>query len=108
MVCEHSRWKGRERNGKEWKGRGKEWKGMGRESALASAPQNKGSRLSKDWTLSSENFSFAEAKGIPPPLIQAEAEKFRDHWIAKPGKDGVKLDWDATWRTWVAKACEWG
>lgn len=26
---------------------------------------------------------------------------FRDYWIAKPGKEGVKLDWTATWRNWV-------
>lgn len=28
-------------------------------------------------------------------------DRFRDHWAAKPGKDGVKLDWAATWRNWV-------
>lgn len=73
----------------------------------APAPPKRGTRLSADWTLSPENLSFAEAKGIPPAKIAVEAQKFRDHFIAKPGKDGVKLDWDATWRTWVAKACEW-
>ena len=30
-------------------------------------------------------------------------ENFRDYWIAKPGKDGCKLDWLATWRSWVRK-----
>lgn len=28
------------------------------------------------------------------------AEDFRDYWVAKPGKDGAKLDWLATWRRW--------
>ena len=28
-------------------------------------------------------------------------EQFKDYWCAKPGKDGVKLDWQATWRNWV-------
>lgn len=28
---------------------------------------------------------------------------FRDHWLAKPGKDGRKSDWPATWRTWVRR-----
>lgn len=27
--------------------------------------------------------------------------RFSDFWIAKPGKEGVKLDWLATWRNWV-------
>lgn len=26
---------------------------------------------------------------------------FRDYWIARPGREGVKLDWFATWRNWV-------
>src|SRR5690606_5759602 len=28
---------------------------------------------------------------------------FIDYWTAKPGKDGVKLDWEATWRNWVRR-----
>lgn len=39
------------------------------------------------------------------PDLPAEtvAQVFRDHWLSKPGKDGRKLDWPATWRVWVAK-----
>ncbi len=37
-----------------------------------------------------------------PDLSPAETwDRFRDHWAAKAGKDGVKLDWLATWRNWV-------
>lgn len=37
-----------------------------------------------------------------PDLRPAEVwESFRDHWAAKPGKDGRKIDWFATWRNWV-------
>lgn len=28
---------------------------------------------------------------------------FKDFWIAKAGKDGAKLNWQATWRNWVRK-----
>ena len=28
-------------------------------------------------------------------------KRFRDYWIAAPGRGGVKLDWLATWRNWV-------
>lgn len=48
------------------------------------------------------------------PLPEPDAEQgidrrkellsFRDYWTAKPGKDGVKLDWQATWRNWARKA----
>lgn len=30
-------------------------------------------------------------------------ETFRDYWRAKAGKEGVKLDWEATWRNWVRR-----
>jgi hypothetical protein len=33
-----------------------------------------------------------------------ETERFRDHWTSKPGKDGRKLDWVATWRNWMRTA----
>jgi len=35
---------------------------------------------------------------------KSETEKFRDYWRAKPGKDGRKLDWPATWRNWMRTA----
>jgi hypothetical protein len=28
---------------------------------------------------------------------------FADYWRAKPGKDGVKSDWLATWRNWIRR-----
>lgn len=37
----------------------------------------------------------------PDVDLELETEKFRDFWAAKPGKDGTKLDWDATWRNWI-------
>ena len=37
----------------------------------------------------------------PDLVVDTVAEMFRDHWIAKPGKEGRKLDWLATWRNWV-------
>lgn len=35
----------------------------------------------------------------------AELEKFRDHHV---GKGTLAADWQATWRTWVSKAVEFG
>lgn len=40
----------------------------------------------------------------PEVDLELETEKFRDFWAAKPGKDGTKLDWDATWRNWIRNA----
>lgn len=33
-----------------------------------------------------------------------ETARFRDHWVAKAGKEGRKLDWIATWRNWMRTA----
>ena len=32
--------------------------------------------------------------------VRTEAAKFRDHWVAKAGRDATKTDWLATWRNW--------
>lgn len=59
-----------------------------------------GTRLPDDWKLSPEWAAWA--KGKRPDLDAAEqGEKFADHWHAKPGKDGRKTDWLATWRNWI-------
>jgi uncharacterized protein YdaU (DUF1376 family) len=61
----------------------------------------RGSRLS--LTALPDNWkAFCEHKR--KDLVPAETfDRFRDYWIAIPGKDGEKLDWFATWRNWVRK-----
>lgn len=60
----------------------------------------RGSRLQHDWVLPDDWKAWAES--CRPDLKIAEvAEQFKDYWVARPGKDGVKLDWQATWRNWV-------
>lgn len=66
----------------------------------------KGSRLSASWSPTAEDTTYAKDCGLSQSQIDSEAANFRDYWIAKAGKDGVKLDWPATWRTWVRRYCE--
>lgn len=35
--------------------------------------------------------------------LRAEHRKFGDYWAAQPGAKGRKVDWNATWRNWIAK-----
>lgn len=65
-----------------------------------SAKSPRGSALSADWTLPDDWKAWAE-KERPELDAQTVADSFRDYWIAKPGKDGRKSDWLATWRNWV-------
>jgi len=58
------------------------------------------SRLLPDWQASSVLREWA-VKERPDLDIEVTISKFRDHWTAKPGIAGRKLDWDATFRNWV-------
>lgn len=60
----------------------------------------RGSRLANDWVLPEDWKAWAD-KERPDLNAKQVAEQFKDFWCAKPGKDGVKLDWQATWRNWV-------
>jgi hypothetical protein len=66
----------------------------------APQPDPKGSRLPADWILPDEWRAWAqkERADLDPDKV---AESFRDFWVGKPGKDGRKADWFATWRNWI-------
>lgn len=72
--------------------------------ASPSAPPAKdaarGSRLPDDWTLPADWQTWAERER-PDLDPESTAERFRDFWLGKVGKDGRKADWQATWRNWV-------
>lgn len=57
-------------------------------------------RLPTDWVLPDdwEEWARTERPDLDPTSV---ACSFRDYWVAKPGKDGRKTDWLATWRNWV-------
>lgn len=77
---------------------GMEGNGKEKEKELKS-PQ-RGSRLANDFVLTKDWILFCEQQR--PDLKPVEVfEQFKDYWCSKPGKDGVKLDWQATWRNWV-------
>lgn len=66
----------------------------------------KGSRLEGDWQPSTEDRQAAATIGFTVQQADAEFEKFRDYWLAKPGQAGVKLDWAATLRNWLRTSAE--
>jgi hypothetical protein len=69
----------------------------------AQAPAAKATRLTADWTLPDtfRSFVLAERSDVDPDF---EAAKFRDYWLGVAGKQGTKLDWEATWRNWIRRA----
>jgi uncharacterized protein YdaU (DUF1376 family) len=78
---------------------------QGQEQGIAGAipkakADAKGSNLPVDWQPSPDDERFCRQER-PDLSITATADRFRDHWIAKPGAAGRKTDWSATWRNWV-------
>lgn len=65
----------------------------------------RGTRLPTDWVLPDEWREFAKTeKGWTDHDVSAEANEFRDYWVALGGAKGVKTDWLATWRNWVRRS----
>jgi len=74
--------------------------------AKAPAKANKGTRLATDWKLPAAYGNWALEKGLSRERVLTEAERFRNYWVAKSGRDAAKLDWEATWRNWILKAVD--
>lgn len=72
----------------------------------SSGARKRATRLANDWWPTGENVEYALAKGLSLNRVNLEAEKFRNHWTAKSGRDAAKMDWDATWQNWILRALE--
>lgn len=66
-------------------------------------PRKRGERLPAEFIPAEKSRATIIAE-FPNLDLRREHAKFVDYWTAKPGKDGVKLDWDATWRNWMRRA----
>lgn len=67
----------------------------------APAGDPRGSRLPTGWYATSELRTYAEAQGFTAEGVDGIEEDFRLYWISKAGKDARKVDWNATFMTWV-------
>jgi uncharacterized protein YdaU (DUF1376 family) len=77
------------------------------ETVIDAAPKGtaKAKRLSPDWQLPKAWGEWTlESMGWGESSVRLEAEKFKDYWIAKGGREACKLDWEATWRNWCRSA----
>ena len=67
---------------------------------------DKGHRLPDDWILPKAAGEWAMAEGLSRDQVLREAERFKDYWHSKPGREALKTDWAATWRNWIRKAVD--
>ncbi len=66
----------------------------------------RGTRLDPSWHPSPESVARLRTKHKVDPL--GSLERFQNYWIAKAGKDAVKLDWERTFATWVDRDAGYG
>ena len=66
---------------------------------------SKATRLPADWALPKKYGEWAlnEFPLWDAEFVRKVATIFRNHWVAKSGKDAAKLDWFATWQNWCLK-----
>jgi hypothetical protein len=79
----------------------KKQESLEKEDVGTSLQKKRGARLADDWFLPMDWGQWAVSEGWTSEQVKAEAEKFKDYWISKPGAAAVKLDWQATWRNWI-------
>jgi hypothetical protein len=82
----------------------REQEGEGKGERRTSAPR--AHRLPNDFAL--PNDWITAAQEIRPDWTRLQQITdvfaiFRDHWLAKSGKDAAKTDWLATWRNWCRR-----
>ena len=68
-------------------------------------PKSKATRIPVDFQVTEAHREWAQEEGLASPDLHVEA--FRDYWLAKAGKDGLKADWDAAFRTWMRHEKKW-
>lgn len=85
---------------------GREGKGKEGLDAAQGAATTRGYRLPNDWVLPKPwgEWALEEFKTWTPDVVRVEADKFRDFWCSKAGREAAKLDWQATWRNWCRNA----
>lgn len=80
---------------------------QGTEGNKETAPRltrTRGTRIPEDFAVTEAHRKWAKEQGLPSP--DSEVDHFRDYWLAKAGKNAVKLDWDLTFKNWLRNAAQ--
>jgi hypothetical protein len=73
---------------------------VGAPSPAKPTPDRRGTRIPEDFTVTASMRRWATGN-VPSLDVETHTANFIDFWIAKPGKDGRKLDWARTWQRWM-------
>lgn len=73
---------------------------------LTAPRKARGARIPEDFALTPDMREWAHRSGMSHLDIDGITDNFRDYWTAETGAKATKLDWIATWRTWVRREAE--
>lgn len=62
-------------------------------------------QVPEDFTLSDRLIAWGETEGFSVAAMVGQIPQFVDHWTSK---GETRKDWDATFRTWMRNARQWG
>jgi hypothetical protein len=65
--------------------------------------ERRATRLPATFEITEEMSQWFERQNFAVD-INLETENFKDYWNAKAGADALKLDWVATWRSWIRRS----
>jgi uncharacterized protein YdaU (DUF1376 family) len=71
---------------------------------LVLSKEKRGTRLPPDFVPDVTGWNLAQELGYNTQMAQGEFDNFLDYWRSVPGAKGLKLDWQATFRTWIRRA----
>jgi hypothetical protein len=60
----------------------------------------KGQKVPDEW----KAWARSNFPSVEPYRFSTEVRKFEDYWPAQPGRAGIKIDWELTWRNWLRNA----
>lgn len=69
-------------------------------------PRKRGTRIPEPFVVDLPMRDWAVDRGFAPGWCSQQTERFVNYWMAKAGKDAVKVDWPATWKNWLLKASD--
>jgi type IV secretory pathway VirB10-like protein len=76
------------------------------QNSASAKPAKRATRIPDDFEPDESCWHLAESLNFTSQHCQTELDQFRDYWRAVPGAKGLKLDWQATFRTWLRKSAE--
>lgn len=73
------------------------------EEERVAQPVERATRVPDGFAPNDDLVAFGRNLGFTEQALTDITAEFIDYWKSKPGKDGLKRDWPATWRNWVRK-----